>query len=193
MIGVYKITNLINNRFYIGQSSDIKARWYNHKARLKDNKHRNKELQKEWNLYGSSNFKFEILVECETKDLERLESYYMLKLKAIENGYNIHRPLDYSSITEKEVMKYKERLLIYIKKKGKTLLEYSTMVKDLNITYNDLRIVLKNIGPGDEQEYNLKINKGDCYGVYKNGYITIENKANIQRRAKEAISKFAII
>jgi predicted GIY-YIG superfamily endonuclease len=29
--GIYKITNLINNKVYIGQSLDIKRRWKNHK------------------------------------------------------------------------------------------------------------------------------------------------------------------
>ena len=30
--GIYKITNLINNHCYIGQSIDIPTRWRNHKT-----------------------------------------------------------------------------------------------------------------------------------------------------------------
>lgn len=33
MIGIYKITNQINNKSYIGQSIDIKRRWRDHKSK----------------------------------------------------------------------------------------------------------------------------------------------------------------
>ena len=31
MIGIYKITNLINNKSYVGQSKNIKKRWNQHR------------------------------------------------------------------------------------------------------------------------------------------------------------------
>ena len=33
MIGIYKITNLINGKSYIGQSINIKQRWKTHRNR----------------------------------------------------------------------------------------------------------------------------------------------------------------
>ena len=41
--GIYKITNLINGKMYIGQAQDIYKRWYAHKysAFKKDNKRYN--------------------------------------------------------------------------------------------------------------------------------------------------------
>lgn len=45
MIGVYKITNLINSKFYIGSSVNIGQRWFKHKALLRHNKHENPKLQ----------------------------------------------------------------------------------------------------------------------------------------------------
>ena len=33
MVGIYKITNLINNKIYIGLSIDIKDRWKAHRTR----------------------------------------------------------------------------------------------------------------------------------------------------------------
>lgn len=35
-IGIYKITNLIIGKVYIGQSRDIKARWEKHKSVYKN-------------------------------------------------------------------------------------------------------------------------------------------------------------
>ena len=32
MIGIYKIENKINNKIYVGQSSLIEKRWYQHKS-----------------------------------------------------------------------------------------------------------------------------------------------------------------
>ena len=50
--GIYKITNLKNNKGYIGQSTDIKTRWINHKRELRNNIHRNPHLQNAFNKYG---------------------------------------------------------------------------------------------------------------------------------------------
>jgi predicted GIY-YIG superfamily endonuclease len=44
MIGIYKITNRTNNKVYIGQSVDIKTRWYNHKKELNGQRHCNSYL-----------------------------------------------------------------------------------------------------------------------------------------------------
>jgi group I intron endonuclease len=57
-IGIYKITNLVNNRYYIGSSLDIKRRWDTHRRMLNKNNHHNDFLQKSWNKHGGDNFKF---------------------------------------------------------------------------------------------------------------------------------------
>lgn len=51
-IGIYKITNLINNKFYIGSSSDLKKRLYEHRRELNLGVQANKHLQSAWNKYG---------------------------------------------------------------------------------------------------------------------------------------------
>lgn len=61
--GIYKITNLSNNRIYIGESFDIERRWEQHKKDLVYGKHINKALQKDFNIYGRKYFKFEVLQE----------------------------------------------------------------------------------------------------------------------------------
>lgn len=90
--GVYKITNITNGKFYIGSSKDIQYRWYQHRRNLNDNTHNNLHLQNAWNLYGSKNFKFEIIEECSEGVRFEREQYYLDTLHPFdERGYNIVR------------------------------------------------------------------------------------------------------
>ena len=41
MIGIYRITNTVNNKIYIGQSTNIKRRWRSHKCNAKNEKYYN--------------------------------------------------------------------------------------------------------------------------------------------------------
>ncbi len=75
--GIYKITNNINNKFYIGSASNFIKRWYRHKNRLKNNKHDNAYMQNAWNKYGEEAFKFEVLLYCDIKDLIFYEQKFL--------------------------------------------------------------------------------------------------------------------
>jgi group I intron endonuclease len=90
--GIYRITNKINNKIYIGSAYNLSNRFSTHKYSLKNNKHKNPHLQSAWNLYGEKEFIFEILeiVEDKTKIIER-EQYYLDLYNPCDNsiGYNI--------------------------------------------------------------------------------------------------------
>lgn len=85
-IGIYKITNLLNNKFYIGSSCDIRARKYLHFSMLKNNKHHSPILQRVYNKYGKKYLSFEIIEECDVENLIEREQYYLDSLKP---EYNI--------------------------------------------------------------------------------------------------------
>lgn len=91
-VGIYKIYNLINKKFYIGSSINVKKRWREHKRDLNKNKHHSKHLQRAWNKYGKDNFRFELLEIVDDKDilLER-EQYYLDITKSYKKsiGYNM--------------------------------------------------------------------------------------------------------
>jgi group I intron endonuclease len=67
MFYVYKITNLINNKLYIGKTNDIHNRWLTHCS--EGRRHRKQyPLYHAMNKYGEENFNIEILEELETEE-----------------------------------------------------------------------------------------------------------------------------
>ena len=85
MIGIYKITNLINGKSYVGQSIHIERRWQEHKLPSADS-----AIAKAIQRYGVNNFSFEVLEELQPNELDEKEKYYIKKFNTIvPNGYNI--------------------------------------------------------------------------------------------------------
>ena len=92
--GVYKITNKVNGKIYIGSSNDIKHRWAQHKEALNRGDHTNIHLQNAWNKYGLNNFKFEIIEECDPSVQFEREQFYLNTLSLFDNkGHNIVRQI----------------------------------------------------------------------------------------------------
>lgn len=86
MVGIYKITNQVNGKIYIGQSTCIEERWKQH-----INKHRDTYIHQAIVKYGVENFKFEIVEECEPikSILDEREQYWINFYNCvIPNGYN---------------------------------------------------------------------------------------------------------
>jgi group I intron endonuclease len=75
--GVYEIKNLITHHKYIGSSKDIQKRWREHYNRLSRNTHHCIGLQRAWNKYGGFNFSFNILENCQEKDLFSIEQSHL--------------------------------------------------------------------------------------------------------------------
>ena len=73
---IYCIRNKINNKKYIGQTSEKRGynhRIHKHKNQLINNKHYSKNLQYEFNKFGIDNFEFFILDEFTFSDKELLK------------------------------------------------------------------------------------------------------------------------
>jgi len=86
MIGIYKITNKINNKFYIGRAYDLEQRWIKHQKYLG---HGAPYLHRAILKYGIENFKFEIIEECSLEELRDKEEFWIKKLNSRKLGYNI--------------------------------------------------------------------------------------------------------
>lgn len=89
--GIYTITNLVNNKIYVGSSIECEKRGKGHFTALKNNKHSNPYLQASYNKHGEKNFKFEILEKHDEKYLLSFENYWghMLDSWNRKIGYNI--------------------------------------------------------------------------------------------------------
>ncbi len=69
--GIYKITNQINGKCYIGQSVNIKRRWQEHYKF--NSREQDAVIHQAFKKYGIENFSFEILEECSQNQLDDLE------------------------------------------------------------------------------------------------------------------------
>lgn len=82
---IYKITNKVNNKSYIGQTRyTLEFRWRQHQHK-KDNTYFHNAIHK----YGIENFELEVLEECEYKNLNSREIFYIAKYDTFKNGYNL--------------------------------------------------------------------------------------------------------
>lgn len=79
-MGIYKITNLVNGKLYVGSSVNLDKRIYEHFRTLNKNEHSNIHLQRAFNKYGKENFVSEILDYVSHKsELKYREQYWMDK------------------------------------------------------------------------------------------------------------------
>lgn len=87
--GIYKITNTVNNKYYIGSSVNIHKRWISHKCDLNKQRHPNKHLQYSFNKHGFDCFKFEVLEYCDRPLLKETEQKFLDMLYSKDQCYNI--------------------------------------------------------------------------------------------------------
>lgn len=94
MVGIYKITNTVNGKVYIGQSINIKRRIYAHFAHVdcksygdSHSPHFHSAVRK----YGKESFSWEVIEECEKSILDDRERYWIAYYDSTnrEKGYNV--------------------------------------------------------------------------------------------------------
>jgi group I intron endonuclease len=86
---VYKITNAKTNQYYIGVDSYFPKRLKQHQSMLRNNKHKNNYMQNSYNKYGVENFKFELLLYCDSREeMLSKEIIFIREYKSLEYGFN---------------------------------------------------------------------------------------------------------
>lgn len=89
--GIYKITNLINHKCYVGKTNNFERRKKDHfrLAKIEGHKEYNKSLYQAIRKYGEENFSFDILESLEDySKADEKEKYWIQKLDSFKNGYN---------------------------------------------------------------------------------------------------------
>lgn len=119
---IYKITNDVNNKLYIGKTelSDPYDRWKEHLQDYKRQRCEKRPLYEAINKYGTEHFHFEVIEE--TDNTEEREKYWIEEFRTYIgfkdcNGYNATLGGDgksYLNLDEKEVIKYHIEEAIYV-------------------------------------------------------------------------------
>ena len=76
IIGVYKILCLVNGKFYIGSSKNIRIRWYQHWDKKERSKTKNQMMYDDMRKYGKENFRIYVIYEGDDyKHIEKVVTY----------------------------------------------------------------------------------------------------------------------
>ena len=108
---IYVITNVINNKKYIGKTTlNIEKRFKQHCNEYKKERCKNRPLYSAMLKYGVENFTIDLLHTCKVEDLSKYEQYYINQLSTYgNNGYNATKGGDGSILYN-----YDEILKLYI-------------------------------------------------------------------------------
>lgn len=127
---VYKITNLITNDFYIGQTKNFKKRIRKHHQKGIHSKLFDDHIAQ----YGWRNFKAEVLEECDVSELKEREAYYIELLKPTYNTIVRGRPR--TEITREKLSKAlsgKKQSPEIIEKRRQGILKRHETIPQLNL------------------------------------------------------------
>lgn len=161
---IYKITNLVNGKLYIGQTKNIKNRWYEHCLESVHNK-KNQILYNAMRKYGINNFKIEI-IEGPIKNYNEREKYWINYYNTYldrTKGYNMTPGGDEPPIIkgEKSILaKYDDKTILSIQQVLiENKLSNSEICKIFNISPTYLSLINRGISRYNNNfNYPLRIN-----------------------------------
>lgn len=181
---IYKITNLINNKIYIGQTrSTISNRWNQHVSAAFSNQKKkdyNFLLHKAIRKYGKDNFKIEIIEEVEeSQNLDERESFWIhfynsCILEEESMGYN----MTYGGEGSSKINKYQLHEL-WLLGKGSVEIAKITGYADVSIRKN-----LESFSDYDK-EINFARNTGNTVYCYNENGKLIKEYPSISYAARQ--------
>lgn len=144
---IYKITNSVNSKVYIGQTyKSIKERWRGHKYAAFHPGHisYNSAIYKAIRKHGWENFKIEPIEECSQDKLDEREMYWIEKYDSYgRKGYNSTRGGHGYRI-------YDEDMIKSLWDKGYNL---RRICRELDICVNTVKSILEDYPPFIKQRY----------------------------------------
>ena len=194
MFVVYKITNLKNNKCYIGSSIRVEKRWKEHKntSQNKNNPHYNYPLYQAFREDGIENFKFEIIAddfetiwEMEEYEQQMIDKFDCLKPK----GYNQTRATHSNNIRSENCQKHIEKISCKCAK-----VDINENIVEIYKSYHDA--ARKNGKDGDNEATKVRaVCKGEISSCF-DGIIfrdLDENNQVISKPVKRAHGRKAVI
>lgn len=166
---IYKITNTINNKLYVGQTiRSVKDRWYRHCGTTKNDKEEAMAIKKAIKMYGKENFTLEVVEICDRTLLNDREKYWISYYDSYKNGYNSTKcgqdgakvPM-LIDLSEEIVNKYLS---------GESL---RTIAKDYNVCHATIKLILKHNNVDLRETRTYKLSQQDrqmIIDLLNNGY-----------------------
>jgi group I intron endonuclease len=86
---IYRIRNVVNQKFYVGSTINMKERTRTHRNKLRAGKHHTPHLQAAWSKYGEECFTFEVVEEIATvEELQVAEDRWLIEYVGQKCCYN---------------------------------------------------------------------------------------------------------
>ena len=171
---IYKITNKINGKSYIGQTiQNVKERFYQHCAKKCDKYILNMVIHKAIFKYGKDNFTFEVIEEVPKQQLNEREEYWTKYYNSYTDGYNSTKGGQKGNKPFKDI---DNKAIIEQYQQGKSL---RTIGKIFNIDKATVKsILIRN---------NIKLRTTRTYKLSQ------EDRANIILDIKQGLSRNTIV
>ena len=171
---IYKITNKLNNKVYIGQTIQKPIeRFYQHCAKKCDKYILNMVIHKAIFKYGKDNFTFEVIEEVPKQQLNEREEYWIKYYNSYTDGYNSTKGGQKGNKPSKNI---DNKAIIEQYQQGKSL---RTIGKMFNIDKATVKsILIRN---------NIKLRTTRTYKLSQ------EDRANIILDIKQGLSRNTIV
>lgn len=171
---IYKITNNLNNKVYIGQTIQKPIeRFYQHCAKKCDKYILNMVIHKAIFKYGKDNFTFEVIEEVPKQQLNEREEYWIKYYNSYTDGYNSTKGGQKGNKPFKNI---DNKVIIEQYQQGKSL---RTIGKMFNVDKATVKsILIRN---------NIKLRTTRTYKLSQ------EDRANIISDFKQGLSRNTII
>ena len=171
---IYKITNKLNNKVYIGQTIQKPIeRFYQHCAKKCDKYILNMVIHKAIFKYGKDNFTFEVIEEVPKQQLNEREEYWIKYYNSYTDGYNSTKGGQKGNKPFKDI---DNKTIIEQYQQGKSL---RTIGKMFNIDKATVKsILIRN---------NIKLRTTRTYKLSQ------EDRANIILDIKQGLSRNTIV
>ena len=86
---IYRIRNVVNQKFYVGSTTNSKERFRTHRNKLRSGKHHTPHLQAAWTKYGEECFVFEVVEEVDSvASLQAAEDRWLEQYVGQPDCYN---------------------------------------------------------------------------------------------------------